>query len=381
MGTVKKKHPQGVEQFADSTNTQADATPHQDYITLDGQMSLFDSPKLRITKPVRLIELFSGIGSQAKALQRLGVPFESWGAYDIDRYAVSAYNAIFGTAYEPTDICNIHAEDLRIEDTDKYTYILTYSFPCQDLSIAGHQKGMAKGSGTRSGLLWEVERLLKECNGNLPQIILMENVKQVINHKNKTDFDSWRESLAEMGYTSAYQVMNAKNYGVAQNRERCFMVSWLGDYTYEFPKPIPLVKQLRDYLEDEVDEKYYLSEEQIATFVARSEKHKKNGNGFRFEPIDVSDTHTHTQRLTQLERSTGAKKTTSSMREKSQSPSSQSNEIGSQELTSRLGSIKSLATGKTHQWGHVYSTDGVAPTQVSNQHKFPPLINEGVLVR
>lgn len=80
MGTVKKKHPQGVEQFADSTNTQADATPHQEYITLDGQMSLFDSPKLRITKPVRLVELFSGIGSQAKALQRLGVPFESWGA-------------------------------------------------------------------------------------------------------------------------------------------------------------------------------------------------------------------------------------------------------------------------------------------------------------
>ena len=292
MGAVKKKHPQGVEQFADSTNTQADATPHQEYITLDGQMSLFDSPKLRITKPVRLIECFAGIGSQAKALQRLGVPFESWGAYDIDRYAVSAYNAIFGTAYEPTDICDLHAEDLRIEDTDKYTYILTYSFPCQDLSIAGHQKGMAKGSGTRSGLLWEVERLLKECNGNLPQILLMENVKQVINHKNKPDFDSWRESLAEMGYTSAYKVMNAKDYGVAQNRERCFMVSWLGDYTYEFPKPIPLVKRLRDYLEDEVDEKYYLSEEQIATFVARSEEHKRNGNGFHFEPIDVSDTHT-----------------------------------------------------------------------------------------
>ena len=265
-----------------------------DEFLYDGQFSLFDAPKLRITKPVRLIELFSGIGSQAKALQRLGVPFESWGAYDIDRYAVSAYNAIFGTAYEPTDICNLHAEDLRIEDTDKYTYILTYSFPCQDLSIAGRGKGMAKGSGTRSGLLWEVERLLKECNGNLPQILLMENVKQVINHKNKPDFDSWRESLAEMGYTSAYQVMNAKDYGVAQNRERCFMVSWLGDYTYEFPKPIPLVKRLRDYLEDEVDEKYYLSEEQIATFVARSEEHKRNGNGFRFEPIDVSDTHTHT---------------------------------------------------------------------------------------
>jgi len=267
-------------------------------IEYPGQVSLFDSPKLRITKPVRLIELFSGIGSQAKALQRLGVQFESWGAYDIDKYAVGAYNAIHGTNYVPTDITKLRAEDLGIVDRDKFTYLLTYSFPCQDLSIAGHQKGMAKGSGTRSGLLWEVERLLRECGDNLPQILIMENVKQVISKKNKPDFDMWRESLSGMGYQTAYQVLNAKDYGVAQNRERCFMVSWLGDYTYEFPEPIPLSKRLRDYLEDEVDEKYYLSEEQIATFVARSEEHKKNGNGFLFEPIDVSDdSHTaHTIR-------------------------------------------------------------------------------------
>ena len=292
---IKKKHPQGVEQFADSTNTQADATPHQDYITLDGQMSLFDAPPLKVHNKVRLIELFSGIGAQAKAMQRLGVDWESWGAYDIDPYAVKAYNAIYGTDYVPTDICQMHGKDLNIVDRDKYTYIMTYSFPCQDLSVAGRGKGMAKGSGTRSGLLWEVERLLRELGDDLPQILVMENVKQVIGKKNKRDFDLWREALTEMGYDSQYQVMNAKDYGVAQNRERCFMVSWLGEYSYEFPEPIPLKKRLKDYLEKEVDDKYYLTDEQIATFVARTEEHKAKGNGFTFEPIPIeSDTHTHT---------------------------------------------------------------------------------------
>jgi hypothetical protein len=105
---VKKKHSQGVEKFADHINNQASATPQEHYIALEGQMSLFDAPPLKVHNKVRLIELFSGIGSQAKALERLGVPFESWGAYDIDPYAVKAYNAIFGTDYVPTDICKMH---------------------------------------------------------------------------------------------------------------------------------------------------------------------------------------------------------------------------------------------------------------------------------
>lgn len=270
MRVEKKKHPQGVEQFADSHNALADAPKQYQDIILDGQLSLFDAPKLRITKPLRLIELFSGIGSQAKALQRLGVPYESWGAYDNDKYAVAAYNAIHGTDYEPTDITKMTADDLKIVDTSHYTYLLTYSFPCQDLSIAGRQKGMSKGSGTRSGLLWEVERLLHETK-ELPQILVMENVKQVISKKNKPDFDLWRDSLRGLGYESAYQVMNAKDYGVAQNRDRCFMVSWLGNYSYSFPDEIPLTRRLRDYIESEVEDRYYLTDEQASTFVARTD--------------------------------------------------------------------------------------------------------------
>ena len=287
MEVNKKKHPQG-ERFADHDITQANA-PRQDHIiTLEGQMSLFDAPPLKVHKPVRLIELFSGIGSQAKALQRLGVEWESWGAYDIDPYAVKAYNAIFGTDYVPTDICNMHGSDLNIVDRDRYTYIMTYSFPCQDLSLAGKKQGMKKGSGTRSGLLWEVERLLKECGENLPHILVMENVKLVVGVKNKYDFDLWREALREMGYDSQYQVLNAKDYGVPQNRERCFMVSWLGNYSYQFPDPIPLRTRMKDVLED-ADEEYFLSDEQIASFVRQTEKHERRGNGFKYEPFDPLD--------------------------------------------------------------------------------------------
>jgi site-specific DNA-cytosine methylase len=123
---------------------------------------------------------------------------------------------------------------------------------------------MSKGSGTRSGLLWEVERILTEIrdsNGKLPQILFMENVPQVHDKKNINDFEKWLEFLESSGYTNYYQDLNAKNYGVAQNRERCFMFSFLGEYNYHFPQPMPLQKKLKDYLEDNIDEKYYINNE------------------------------------------------------------------------------------------------------------------------
>ena len=126
------------------------------------------------------------------------------------------------------DITETHAEDLGIVEKDKYCYIMTYSFPCTDLSLAGKGAGMSRGSGTRSGLLWEVERILKECN-ELPDILLMENVPQVHGKKAFNDFLEWIHFLDGLNYTSVWTDMNAKDYGVAQNRDRCFMVSWLGN--------------------------------------------------------------------------------------------------------------------------------------------------------
>ena len=250
------------------------------------QMSFFGGQaEKKITKPIRLIELFAGIGSQAKALSRLGVPVEHYRICEFDKYAVQSYNAIHGTDFKPSDITKIHAEDLAVVDTDKYEYILTYSFPCQDLSLAGNQKGMVKGSGTRSGLLWEVERLLDEMTER-PQILLMENVPQVIAEKNVKDFAKWVEKLESLGYKCYWELLNAKDYGVPQNRNRCFMVSILGDYFYYFPKGFPLNERLKDRLEKNVDEKYYLSEDTVNSLELHKLRHEAQGHGFGWKPTD-----------------------------------------------------------------------------------------------
>ena len=221
-------------------------------------MNLFDSYKIK--NHIRLIELFAGVGSQAMAVRDTGADFEHSSVVELDKYAVASYNAIHGTNFEPNDIRNVKGEDLGIIDTQNFTYLLTYSFPCQDLSLDGKQKGMTKGSGTRSGLLWEVERLLNETE-NLPQVLLMENVPQVHGTKNIDDFNLWIDFLKSKGYSNFWQDLNAKDYGVAQNRKRCFMVSILGNEFYEFPQPVKLNKCIKDYLEDEVDEKYYIKSE------------------------------------------------------------------------------------------------------------------------
>lgn len=272
-------------------------------------------------KPIRLIELFSGIGAQASALERLKVNFEHWKTSDWEVNAVASYNAIHikdDTDYskELTDdkltevlfdlgistdgknpltkeqikrkgekwkrevysnfkatnnigsIVNASAEDLEIVDTDNYIYLLTYSFPCQDLSVAGKQAGMTKGSGTRSGMLWEVERLLYECE-NLPQVLVMENVPQVHGKKFIDDFNKWIGSLENLGYTNYWQDLNSKDYGVAQNRNRTFLVSFLGDVSFKFPDPKTLDKTMKDYLEDEVDEKYYINNEKAQALIKK----------------------------------------------------------------------------------------------------------------
>lgn len=236
------------------------------------QINMFDLTKkeIKITKPIRLIELFGGYGSQSISLEEIGADFETYKLVEFDKYAVKSYNAIHGTNFEPKDITEIHGNELEIKNTDHFCYIMTYSFPCQDLSLAGKQNGMSKGSGTRSGLLWEVERLLKEIvenNEELPQVLFMENVKQVISKKNMPDFEQWCNFLENIGYTNTYKVLNAKNYGIPQNRERCFMFSFLGNYKYNFPEPIELKLRLKDILEDGVPEKYYISEDKVDNFI------------------------------------------------------------------------------------------------------------------
>ena len=278
------------------------------------QISFYDgSQKLKIDKPIRLIELFAGYGSQAFALEYLGKDVQSWKICEWAVKSIQAYKdahfpedntdyskdlkddvileilcklGISANYNEPmtreqikrlgtqkqrqiynnirathnlVNIQQVNGEDLEIKDTDKYCYIMTYSFPCQDLSSAGLGKGMAKGSGTRSGMLWEVERILDELKEK-PQILLMENVPEVIGTNNIEHFAKWLAKLESLGYHCYWKVLNATDYDIPQNRERCFMVSVLGDYYYDFPQPNKLEYKLSDLLEDEVDEKYYLSD-------------------------------------------------------------------------------------------------------------------------
>lgn len=270
-------------------------------------------------KPLRLIELFAGYGSQALALKYMGVPFEhyrvcewNWKSnyayslmhdlyqeYDTDMTKDEiikelqgkglsadwnkpmedtqiarmkeedmrhAYNAIRSTR-NTIDISRTHGSDLGIEPRKKRKreYLMTYSFPCQDLSLAGERKGMEDGTGTRSSLLWQVERILNELSeaDELPDILLMENVPQVHGMGNENAFRKWCNRLTDLGYSNFYDDVIATDYEIPQTRNRCMMISILGKWNYQFLPKKPLVKKLKDFLEAEVDTKYYLTQKQL----------------------------------------------------------------------------------------------------------------------
>lgn len=198
---------------------------------------------------MRVLELFGGYGSQALALENLGIDFKS-DLCDIDKYAEKAYNQLHGETFNYGDICSIDETKLPYYD------LITYSSPCQDFSVAGKQAGGEKGSGTRSSLLWECERIIRAVK---PKYLLMENVKALTSKKFMPLFANWLRTLENMGYKNWWKVLNAKDYGVPQNRERVFVVSILGGGSYQFPEPIKLEKRLKDVLEKNVDEKYYIN--------------------------------------------------------------------------------------------------------------------------
>lgn len=215
----------------------------------------------------------------------------------IDRLNEKQLRTIWNNIVATHNLVNIQqvkGKDLEITDTDKYDYILTYSFPCQDLSLAGKGKGMSDTS-TRSGMLWEVERILSECYelGTMPQILLMENVPQVHGTDNIKDFNKWQSRLEELGYKSYVQDLIATDYGIPQTRNRCFMVSILGDYSYTFPKPIPLKLKLKDMLEDNADEKYYLSDKMIRYISANNQKWTGNNNEALVNKTNASTLNTN----------------------------------------------------------------------------------------
>ena len=280
---------------------------------------------------LKVLELFSGIGACSKALERLGIDFEIVDSVEIDKYAVKSFNAIHNTNFEPQDICEW--------DKDVAVDLIMHGSPCQDFSLAGKQAGGDKDSGTRSSLMYETIRIVEKLK---PKYVIWENVKNLLSKKHRHNFDAYLKTMESLGYTNYYQVLNAKDYGIPQNRERVFTISILANHKFEFPKGIscdnsikvlgnympsghdasrivdveglaPTVKEnhgtvtavainfefpskqelklkLKDMLENDVDEKYYLSDEQVNKIKYSKFAQEKS----RLQEKDYSDTEKQT---------------------------------------------------------------------------------------
>lgn len=234
---------------------------------------------------MKVLSLFSGIGAFEKALENLNVPYELVAFCEFDKFAVKSYCAIHGVDESKNlgDITKVDETKLP-KDID----ILTYGFPCQDISNAGNKKGLFNedGTKTRSGLFFDALRIIEATK---PKIAVAENVKNLLSKKFMVEFQIVLDSLEQAGYNNYFQVLNAKDYGVPQNRERVFIVSIRKDIDhglFQFPEPFPLEKRLKDVLEDEVDEKYYLSDKMISYLDRLKEECAAKGNGFGYKPKD-----------------------------------------------------------------------------------------------
>lgn len=293
------------------------------------QMDIFSAslPPFKFTKPIKLIELFAGYGSQLLAFKYLGANAEhykicEWAVPSIEAYndihvrdytdyskgltvesVVNAliekgvsfdynqpatleqikrkpeeqlrriYNNIVATS-NLVDVTKTKGSDFYMNDRESYNVFMSYSSPCQDLSIAGKLMGMDEDSGTRSSMLWQVGRILNEMKemNQLPDVLMMENVPQVMYEKNSVNFNKWLDVLDKLGYHSFYKILEATDFGIPQTRKRCFVISIPKGYSYEFPAGWPLNKKLKDLLEDDVDEKYYLSKGLIRCFLNEDTK-------------------------------------------------------------------------------------------------------------
>ena len=223
---------------------------------------------------IKILELFGGIGACSKALERLGIEYEIADYVEIDKYAVASFNAIHGTDFKP--------QDIKDWDKDMEVDLIVHGSPCQDFSVAGLQRGGDEGSGTRSSLMYETVRIIKKTN---PKYIIWENVKNLLSKNHIHNFIKYIDILQELGYNSYYQVLNAKDYGIPQNRERVFTISIRKDIDkgYWFPPKRELKLRLKDLLEENVDEKYYLSDKLIRYFQRNEKEQKEKGNGFKFD--------------------------------------------------------------------------------------------------
>lgn len=212
---------------------------------------------------LKILSLFSGIGAFEKALTRLNIPFEVVNYCEIDKYASKAYSLIHNIS-EDKNLGDITKIDEKLLPDFQ---MMTWGFPCQDISIAGKQKGIVQGE-TRSGLYYEGLRILREKK---PIVSIIENVKNLTQKKFKPQFDQLLRDLDETGYNSYWQILNAKDYGIPQNRERVFIISIRKDKNKKiiFPEGFDNGLRLKDLLEDTVNEKYYISQDKTDKLITQ----------------------------------------------------------------------------------------------------------------
>ena len=245
---------------------------------------------------MKVLSLFSGIGAFEKALTNMGVKYELVNYCEIDKYASKSYSAIHNVSED------LNLGDITKVDTSKLPRnidLLTYGFPCQDISTSGNMRGFEyDGKRTRSGLFFEALRMIKDCQ---PKICICENVKNLTSKKFEKEFSIVLESLESTGYINYWKVLNSKDYGIPQNRERVFIISIRKDIDkgYEFPKPFPLKLFLKDILETNVDEKYYVNNIQTVTnnsVLIREATKKGYAEAYEGDSINLEQPNSKTRR-------------------------------------------------------------------------------------
>lgn len=288
---------------------------------------------------MNVLELFGGIGACSKALERLGVEYEIADYVEIDKYAVRSFNAMHDTNFEP--------QDIRDWDKDLEVDLIMHGSPCQDFSVAGLGKGGDEGSGTRSSLMYETVRIVEKLK---PKYVIWENVKNVLSEAHVHNFSRYLEKMELLGYRNHFQVLNAKDYGIPQNRERVFCVSIRKDVNkgFCFPKEQELKLRLKDILEDNVDEKYFLSEEQLKSL--EYGKRVSNGSNVKLKQTDM-----------------GIASCLVTMSGGHRQPFIRINNVGK---------IKDW-----HQRGGIIGTDGLCSTLTATDYKTPKLIETPLLIR
>lgn len=305
---------------------------------------------------IKLLSLFSGIGAFEKALDRQGIEYQLVGYCEIDKYASKSYSLIHNVSEQMNLGDIIKIDTLEMDDNVDF---ITYGFPCQDISLAGKQKGFEQnGELTRSGLFFEALRIIEDLQ---PKVAICENVKNLTSKKFSKEFGIVLQSLEEAGYNNYWQVLNAKDYGIPQNRERVFIVSIRKDIdngSFEFPKPFELELRLKDMLEDEVDEKYYLKDTKDF-FIKNSFDMEQKGNGFRFDPHVKQNANISKTITTRA----GARMDDNFIVENIDTDKERFKfDSTNEELKSvRLGGVFDTEKSK-HQAGSVWDKDGLSPT-------------------